>query len=517
MKAKLSDDLQYITLFYDNENEQLQTCAFFRRRVDNYYVQRKLRRNVNMFSNFLIGYDHVKSTQWNNVRVLCERYGFPLELIGFEPFFRNISIDDVRQFCTSITDHIDITPYDYQIEAVYHAFRNRFCRLDIGTGGGKTLIMYLYWFLLRHTKQTKHTLIIEPDPNLVMQTYQEFDSFNSDRFRLKLGQAYGDSKDRKFLDRYDHVIGNFATLGKYDQSFFSKFDTIICDESHRSTASTIKNIIKSCGKTVNLLGLSGSSIVGESAEAFQNEDNFGHVVYSLSKKDLVDKGATTDTTVRMVTINFTTPQQRQEISTEKDYIEDPERCLRYEQNFIRQARNLSEWKAQFVIRLQGNSIVYFNDKKGQYGKNIYRRVQELNVQLGLNKKIYFQDGDTSQVERERIKSQIREDRTGQSILFANYVTFSTGQSIKNLVNAVFLEAFKSNVQNNQTIGRLARLSDGKEMTYLYDFIEKTDCKVLDVKTGRQKFKTCFMSRWAKERERYYQSEGFKIEKFEISC
>ena len=62
MKAKLSDDLQYITLFYDNENEQLQTCAFFRRRVDNYYVQRKLRRNAAMFSNFLIGYDRVKST-----------------------------------------------------------------------------------------------------------------------------------------------------------------------------------------------------------------------------------------------------------------------------------------------------------------------------------------------------------------------------------------------------------------------------------------------------------------------
>lgn len=523
MIAKLSDDLQYITLFFETEAEQLQTSVYFRKKIDNFhFLQKKLKskgKRLDGIVNYMIGADRLKSTQWSNLMSMCERFGFPLQMRNFDNLIRdNITYEQVKKFCYNVTDHLeDIVPYDFQVESVYNAYKYRFSRLDIGTGGGKTLTMYMLMMLLRFTKQASHILIIESDPQYVIQTFQEFTEYSSGKYDLKMGMAYGDSKDKKNIAKFDHVIGNFQTLSNYDETFLSKFDTVFCDESHRSTSSSIMNILKNCGVLMNRVGLSGSHPkVADDSEHFTNEDNFGLISYIISKKHLVAVGATTDCKIKQIIIDFANDKEKLQLAIDKDYIDDPEKKLRYEQQFVRSNKRLFEWKCQLVSQMKGNTLVYFTDKKGGYGKQIYERLIELNIYQNLGKKIYFIDGDVSLNLRETIKNEIKNNSDGNCILVANYVTFSTGQSIKNLVNVLYAEAFKSSTQNNQTMGRLARLYDGKDMTYVYDIVESTNTKKQNMTTGKVESITSYMHKWGKERANYYNEEGFEVERIHVS-
>lgn len=523
MIAKLTDDLQYITLFFETEAEQLQTSVYFRKKIDNFhFLQKKLKakgKRLDGIVNYMIGADKLKSTQWSNLMAMCERFGFPLQFQNFENLIRdNITYEQVKDFCYSITEHLDdIVPYDYQVESVYNAYKYRFTRLDVGTGGGKTLTMYLLMMLLRYTKQASNILIIEPDPSYVVQTFQEFSEYSGGRYNLKMGMAYGESKDKKNIGKFDHVIGNFQTLSNFDETFLSKFDTIFCDESHRSTSSSIMNIIKKCGSLKNRVGLSGSHPkVGDNSEHFTNEDNFGIVSYVISKKNLVELGATTDCKIIQIIVDFANEKEKLQLAIDKDYIDDPEKKLRYEQQFVRSNKRLFEWKCQLVSKMKGNTLVYFTDKKGGFGKQIYERLVELNIYHNLGKKVYFIDGDVSVPLRETIKSEIKNHTEGNCILVANYATFSTGQSIKNLVNILYAEAFKSSTTNNQTMGRLARLYEGKEMTYLYDIVETTNTKKQNLTTGKVDPIISYMHKWGRERASYYLEEGFEIETVRVN-
>jgi len=523
MIAKLTEDKQYLILFYNSEAEQLQTAIYFRKKVENFYIlQKKMGAKGKGWKgivDYMISPDKIRSTQWSNLITMCKRFGFPISFQNFDSFLREkITYEQVKSFCYNMTEELeDITPYDYQVESVYNAFKYRFGRIDVGTGGGKTLIMYLLLMLLRYTNQSKHVLIIEPDPALVIQTFQEFSEYSNGKYNLKLGMAYGESKDRKNIEKFDHIIGNFSTLVNYDDKFLSKFDTIMCDESHRSVSSSIKNIIKNCGVVNNLIGLSGSHPkIGDTSDHFTNEDNFGPIVQVISKKSLVDVGATTDCRVKQITVDFATDKEKLQLAIDKDYIDDPEKKLRYEQQFIRSHKRLFEWKCQLISQLKGNTLVYFTDKKGEYGKQISERLRELNIYHNLGKKIYYIDGDVETNFREIYKDEIKKDDTGNSILVANYTTFSTGQSIKSLANILYAEAFKSNTTNNQTMGRLARLYEGKDMTTIYDIIETTNTKKQNMTTGKMDSIISYMNKWGKERRAYYNEEGFSVESININ-
>ena len=187
MIAELQEDKQYIELKFASEHEMMQAQDFFRRRVKNYYIMRKKFRNWNGETNYLIDKRRIRATLWSRLVELCDKYGFDLQMIGFDGFIReNITYEFVEKFCKSIMrDHETINPYQDQIDAVYQAIRNRYSTLEIATSGGKTLIIYLYMMLLRYLKLTHHILIIAPDPNLVIQNYTEFTDYACGKYELK--------------------------------------------------------------------------------------------------------------------------------------------------------------------------------------------------------------------------------------------------------------------------------------------------------------------------------------------
>ena len=518
MKAILSQDKMWIDLHYENEGEMLQANDYFHRKVKNYHFMKKKFKGWNGIVAYIYKGKRIRSTMWSKLIEMCEKYHFPLEFENFDGFIREeITYEFVEKFCKKLLScHPKIRPYDYQIDTVYKAVRSRFSCVEVATSGGKTLIMYMYMMLLRYLKISNNILIIEPDPGLVIQSYDEWRDYACGKYNLNVAMIHGGSKDKLSANDFPHAIGNFASLINLPDEFFEKFDTVICDEAHRSVATTIKQILAKCGATENLLGCSGSFYKGKGdADEFTVEENFGPVVRVIKKTDLINRGAATNITIRMINVKFCSRPELIALSSEKDYIEDGEKSLRYEQQFIRNHKRLLEWKCQFICSLKGNTLVYFNDKKGGYGRKIYERLQEISFQRGLSKKVFYIDGDISANEREVIKDYMRNDTTGQSILVANYSVFSTGQSIKNLVNVVTGEAIKSDILLNQSSGRLLRLSDGKEMSYFYDITEDTTVVRSNPMTGQKETKKCFMVNWSKSRLEYYRSEDLIVESYNV--
>lgn len=519
MIAKLSKDKQTIKMDFELECELLQAQDYFRRKVKNYFFLKKKNRNWNGEVKYITNGDTIKSTMWSKMVEMCDKFGFNLEMVGFEDFIRdNITYEFVEKFCKRLfLDNNEITPRKYQIEAVHKMVVYRFSRIEVGTSGGKTLIIYMYMMLIRYLKLSSNILIITPDPNLTIQNYQNFVDYANGQYSLNMGMIHGQSKDRKSIDKFQHIIGNFASLINFSEDFFSKFDTIICDEAHRSVASSIKTIIKNCGCVENLVGCSGSFVkkTGD-ADEFTVEDNFGPIVMTIKKKELIDQGSASDITIKMIDITFCNQKELLALASEKDFIEDGEKALRYEQQFIRNHKRLFEWKCQFIIKLQGNTVVYFLDKKGGYGKDIFDRLHELNFQRSLGKKIFYIDGDTPVNDREIFKNEIKNDETGNCILVANYGVFSTGQSVNNLINIVTAESVKSDILLNQSSGRLLRLCDGKTMSYFYDFVENTNVRRTNIVTGKTENKRCFMYNWSRSRLDYYNDENLRVENHQVN-
>jgi len=63
---------------------------------------------------------------------------------------------------------------------------------------------------------------------------------------------------------------------------------------------------------------------------------------------------------------------------------------------------------------------------------------------------------------------------------------------------------------------LARLYEGKDMTYIYDVVESTNTKKQNLTTGKLESIVSYMHKWGKERYSYYVSEEFEVEQIKIN-
>jgi hypothetical protein len=60
---------------------------------------------------------------------------------------------------------------------------------------------------------------------------------------------------------------------------------------------------------------------------------------------------------------------------------------------------------------------------------------------------------------------------GCYILLASYGTLAVGVNIRNLHNLIFCHPFKGRILNLQSIGRILRKSNSKNIVYLYDLCD----------------------------------------------
>ena len=90
------------------------------------------------------------------------------------------------------------------------------------------------------------------------------------------------------------------------------------------------------------------------------------------------------------------------------------------------------------------------------------------------------------------------DSNDNCVLFASYSCVGTGLTFKNIDFGIFIESFKSQIVNKQSLGRGLLLAPGKESFKLYDII---DC----LPSGRLKIH-------GKHKNNLFSQEGFTVSK-----
>ena len=93
----------------------------------------------------------------------------------------------------------------------------------------------------------------------------------------------------------------------------------------------------------------------------------------------------------------------------------------------------------------------------------------INNYISDERKVFFVHGATDTEDREQVRAIT--ERESNAVIIASYGTFSTGINIKRLHNIVFASPSKSRVRNLQSIGRVLRKGEGKDIATLYDIAD----------------------------------------------
>jgi superfamily II DNA or RNA helicase len=118
-----------------------------------------------------------------------------------------------------------------------------------------------------------------------------------------------------------------------------------------------------------------------------------------------------------------------------------------------------------VKDIDGNTLVLFNYIE-KHGEPLFDLINSV---VDPQRKIFFVHGGTDVEDREKVR-QITETENN-AVIIASYGTFSTGINIKRLHNIIFASPSKSRIRNLQSIGRVLRKGEGKDIATLYDIAD----------------------------------------------
>lgn len=483
MKVRLVENNEKILIEERTDLERRQLLISFRKRIEKYFVHPLVKaKKWDGFFNYFEQEKYLPIGLWKELLNVCETYKFEINQDFIDTIIdSNIVYQDVEDW---ISKYFEGTIYgkggakevrDYQYEAISNTCKYRRVSLELATSAGKTLIMYMLFIYLKnviYNSKPFKTLIIVPNTNLVIQTYENFLEFNEGKPPFKISMVYADDKEHKLLDvsNFDCVIGTFQSLVKKPKEYFETFDLAIVDEAHFTNAKSIKDILTMCTNTKYRTGLSGtlglSGNKKNTAEAFTIQSYIGPLIQEVKPKELIDKGYATPVEVKVFRLNYLKKSLRESIYkllSRKNF--DKGKLLQLEKDLVINSKKRLDFIIKLLEKSTKNNLVLYSSVEKEYGKTLYNILRErIN-----DKEIFYVEGKTKNDIREEYKERMEEN--SNRILIASYGTFSTGISINNLHNIFLIESFKSEKIIKQSIGRGMRLMKDKEKVNIIDIVD----------------------------------------------
>jgi superfamily II DNA or RNA helicase len=470
---------------------------------------------------------------WKEIYDLCKlnNWDFIIENKEDFPINKQVTLDSVTKFCEKFfknhinKDGTNFFPYDHQIQSAYKILRSRYCLSEVATGGGKSLIFAIvaFYILSEINPKTKFLLIV-PSISLVTQFYDEIINYNKGNknenpnfLDIKMTEIMSD-KPRRDEGDCNIFIGTYQSLEKRDPSFFKQFHVVVSDEAHKAgsknSGTGMKQVAKILGYTIGKaymrFGLSGTFPDPTTLDSITIQSLHGPILTEVLAKELMNKGVITNVKIKAIMLNYNDPDFNDNINLirkgngkgafdlEKKYIIESEARL----NFIYD---------NILSKTTKNTLVLFN--LIEYGKKIYTKLRDNLKDVD----VYYIDGEVKKDKREYIKKKLdssgKRNKIGKilgddtikdrpKILCASFGTLSTGVSIKNLHNVVFMEAFKSEQIIIQSIGRCLRLSSNKNVAIVFD--------IVDIFDARTKNKNVLYKHYM-ERKEFYNKREYPLE------
>lgn len=485
MTFRIEDERLKIVDATRTEYHQLQ--IFLTRYVDGYQYQKPFK--IGVWDGTVSFFEKEKGIAfglWLEVKKHLEKLNFEFKIENIEdfPINKDIKEEDIEEWCKIFFKshkHPDdrnkpFIPYDYQIKAVTQIVKYRYCNIEVGTGGGKSLIygIFLFYYMQR-VKQNAKFLIIVPTIGLVKQFYNDLNSYNDGFYKeatnpLRLRMHEVMSNKPRENDNPNIVIGTYQSLEKESKAFFKQFDCVTVDEAHKAKASTLKTILnKTANNATYRFGMSGTFPDSQSADYLTVLSQTGPIVSKVETHKLIELGTVTPVKIKAVILNHDDPEFRTNLYWIKQAGRGKE-AYDLEREYIHNSKKRTDFIIDKIIsKVTKNTLVLFHTI--EYGTKLYEECR--NRLTGQD--VYYIDGETDGEKRESIKKTM-EDTSGKKpkILIASFGTFSTGISVKSLANVIFADSFKSEQLIIQSIGRILRLHNDKEIATVFDIVDVFD-------------------------------------------
>jgi superfamily II DNA or RNA helicase len=267
--------------------------------------------------------------------------------------------------------------------------------------------------------------------------------WNADDFVHKIYSGKDKNTDKPI------IISTWQSIYKFPKRYFDDIDCVIGDEAHLFKSKSLTGIMTKLQNAKYRFGFTGT-LDGSKTHKWVLEGLFGDCETVTKTDDLIKSGFLSKFRIKVLLCKHA-PQHFDTYHDEMEYIVEH----KGRNNLI---KNL-------VKDINGNTLVLFNYVE-KHGEPLYELI---NSNIDPSRKIFFVHGGTDVEDREEVR-QITETEDN-AIIIASYGTFSTGINIKRLHNIIFASPSKSRIRNLQSIGRVLRKGDNKDIATLYDIAD----------------------------------------------
>jgi len=383
-----------------------------------------------------------------------------------------VSPAGVKHFMDKVCN---IKPRPYQYKAVYEAIKNNRKLLLSPTGSGKSLMIYS---IVRYYAATaKKILIVVPTTSLVEQMVSDFTEYgwDADSFIHKIYSGRDKNTDKPI------IISTWQSIYKFPKRYFDDIDCVIGDEAHLFKSKSLTGIMTKLHNAKYRFGFTGT-LDGSKTHKWVLEGLFGDYERVTKTDDLIKSGYLSKFRIKILLCKHA-PQHFETYHDEMDYLVEHTGRNNLIKNLVKD--------------IKGNTLVLFNYIE-KHGEPLHELI---NNTIDPERKLFFVHGGTDVEDREEVR-QITETENN-AVIIASYGTFSTGINIKRLHNIIFASPSKSRIRNLQSIGRVLRKGEGKDIATLYDIAD-------DI--GGQNYTL----RHLNERVNIYNDENFKYEVIRVN-
>ncbi len=406
-------------------------------------------------SKYWDGYVHLFNMKTKRIYVglldkivaFCENAGYSYKFEDNKfygpPFEVNemISLEGVKDYMKVLSP--DITPRDYQIEAVYEALRYNRKLLISPTASGKSFMIYS---VVRYfVSKGKKILLVVPTTSLVEQMYKDFQDYGWDAEN----HCHRIYSGRERSNQSDVTITTWQSVYQLERSFFEEYDVVIGDEAHLFKSKSLIGIMDKLHHAKYRYGFTGT-LDGTQTHKWVLEGLFGPSYKVTQTKKLIDEGHLATLDIQCLVLKY----KPQKFDTYEDEIQ-----------FLISHERRNKFIKNLAVDLDGNTLVLYSRVEA-HGKVLYELI---NSSVKNGRKVFFIHGGVDAEDRELVRKITEEEK--DAIIVASYGTFSTGINIKNLHNVIFASPSKSRVRNLQSIGRVLRKGKDKVKARLYDIAD----------------------------------------------